>query len=56
MAKYLFKRIDTHYVEVEADSIEEARAEVRHLSCTDSEVENEQGEWEIYSEEKEGHA
>jgi len=50
MTTYLFKRVDIHYTEVEADSIEKAKAEVRHLSCTSFQVETEQGEWEVYEE------
>jgi len=52
MTTYLFKRVDIHYTEIEADSIEEANAAVRHLSCTSFQVETAQGEWEVYGEEE----
>jgi hypothetical protein len=47
MPKYLFQRVDIHYVEVEADSEEQAEEEVRQMSCMDARVENHQGSWEI---------
>jgi hypothetical protein len=50
MAKYLFTRVDIHYVEIEADSEEEAEAEVLHVSCMDNRVETYQGYWKIEEE------
>ena len=47
MTVYLFKRIDVHYIEVEADSEEQAKTEVRHVSCMEDGVETYQGEWNM---------
>jgi hypothetical protein len=49
--EYNFKRIDVHYVTIEADSLEEAQAIADGTSCMDSGVNNEQGEWEPIAEE-----
>jgi hypothetical protein len=50
MKTYLFKRVDVHYVEVKADSVEQAEDEVRHVSCMEDRVDTEQGEWTIEEE------
>jgi hypothetical protein len=51
---YRFERVDIHYIEIEADSIEEAEAEVRDLSCMDDRVETTQGWWQVLSTNEEG--
>ena len=48
MATYFFKRVDVHFVEIAADSLQAAEAELNDLlSC---EIETEQGEWKCYIE------
>lgn len=48
MATYFFKRVDVHYINIEADSRESAKAELEDL--LDCEIETAEGEWELYSE------
>lgn len=47
MTKYLFRRIDIHYVEVVAESEDQAREEMNHVSCMHDRVDTEQGDWEM---------
>jgi len=45
---YRFERVDIHYIEVEAESEEQAKEEVLNMSCMDDRVETYQGYWKTY--------
>jgi len=46
MAQFVYKRVDIHYVTIEAETQEEADAKVDDVSIIDDEVQSTEGEWE----------